>query len=100
MISEGWDYPEWRIIVMARPTLSKVLYQQQIGRGLRKTDTKKNVFIIDVVDEYGAALKACNMHVLFDNPCYVPFGDIFKHTMLVMLLKWMEFMKKSKGLNG
>ena len=76
MISEGWDYPELRIIVMARPTLSKVLYQQQIGRGLRKTDTKKNVFIIDVVDEYGAALKACNMHVLFDNPCYVPFGDI------------------------
>jgi superfamily II DNA or RNA helicase len=28
---------------MARPTLSKVLYLQQIGRGLRKTDVKKNV---------------------------------------------------------
>ena len=41
MISEGWDYPELGILVMARPTLSKVLYLQQIGRGLRKTDTKK-----------------------------------------------------------
>ena len=50
MISEGWDYPELGILVMARPTLSKVLYLQQIGRGLRKTDTKKNVIVIDLVD--------------------------------------------------
>ncbi|MBU5430231.1 DEAD/DEAH box helicase [Kineothrix sp. MSJ-39] len=76
MISEGWDYPELGILVMARPTLSKVLYLQQIGRGLRKTDVKKNVIIIDVVDEYGAMIKACNMHSIFANPYYVPFGDI------------------------
>lgn len=78
MISEGWDYPELGILVMARPTLSKVLYLQQIGRGLRKTDTKKNVIVIDVVDEYGAMIKACNMHTIFANPYYVPFGDIIK----------------------
>lgn len=76
MISEGWDYPELGILVMARPTLSKVLYLQQIGRGLRKTDIKKNVIVIDVVDEYGAMVKACNMHSIFENPYYVPFGDI------------------------
>lgn len=76
MISEGWDYPELGILVIARPTLSKVLYLQQIGRGLRKTDTKKNVIVIDVVDEYGAMIKACNMHTIFANPYYVPFGDI------------------------
>ena len=78
MISEGWDYPELGILVMARPTLSKVLYLQQIGRGLRKTDVKKNVIVIDVVDEYGAMIKACNMHSIFSNPFYVPFGDITK----------------------
>ena len=78
MISEGWDYPELGILVMARPTLSKVLYLQQIGRGLRKTDVKKNVIVIDVVDEYGAMVKACNMHSIFANPYYVPFGDITK----------------------
>jgi len=76
MISEGWDYPELGILVMARPTLSKVLYLQQIGRGLRKTDVKKNVIVVDVVDEYGAMIKACNMHAIFANPYYVPFGDI------------------------
>lgn len=78
MISEGWDYPELGILVMARPTLSKVLYLQQIGRGLRKTDIKKNIIVIDVVDEYGAMVKACNMHTIFANPYYVPFGDITK----------------------
>ncbi|MCH1940421.1 DEAD/DEAH box helicase [Holdemania massiliensis] len=76
MISEGWDYPELGILVMARPTLSKVLYLQQIGRGLRKTDSKKNVYIIDVVDEYGAIARPCSMHSIFQNALYVPFGNI------------------------
>ena len=76
MISEGWDYPELGILVMARPTLSRVLYLQQIGRGLRKTDKKKNVFIIDVVDEYGAMVKACSLNAIFGNSFYSPFGDI------------------------
>lgn len=78
MISEGWDYPELKVLVMARPTLSKVLYLQQIGRGLRKTSTKENVFVIDVVDEYGAMANPCSMHSIFQNPYYVPFGDITK----------------------
>lgn len=76
MISEGWDYPELGILVMARPTLSKVLYLQQIGRGLRRTPNKSNVFIIDVVDEYGAMAIPCSMHSIFKNPVYAPFGDI------------------------
>ena len=83
MISEGWDYPELGILVMARPTLSKVLYLQQIGRGLRKTDTKKNVFVIDVVDEYGAMARPCSMHSIFQNTMYVPFGNIIKRNYAV-----------------
>lgn len=78
MISEGWDYPELGILVMARPTLSKVLYMQQIGRGLRRTNTKTNVFVIDVVDEYGAMAKPCSMHSIFSNSFYTAFGSILK----------------------
>lgn len=80
MISEGWDYPELGIIVMARPTLSRVLYMQQIGRGLRKTETKSDVYIIDVVDEYGAMVKPCSMHSIFQNALYVPFAPITKRS--------------------
>ena len=82
MISEGWDYPELGILVMARPTLSKVLYLQQIGRGLRRTSIKKNVFVIDVVDEYGAMVRPCSMHAVFGNSLYVPFGDITRQDYL------------------
>ena len=76
MISEGWDYPELGTLVMARPTLSRVLYLQQLGRGLRKTPTKSNVFVIDVVDEYGSMVMPCSLHSVFQNPFYVPFGDV------------------------
>lgn len=82
MISEGWDYPELGILVMARPTLSKVLYLQQIGRGLRRTTIKKNVFVLDVVDEYGAMVRPCSMHAIFGNSLYVPFGDITRQDYL------------------
>ena len=79
MISEGWDYPDLGILVMARPTLSKVLYLQQLGRGLRKTDTKDSVFVIDVVDSYGSMVKPFTLHAIFNNPDYVPFGDPNRH---------------------
>lgn len=78
MISEGWDYPELGILVMARPTLSKVLYLQQLGRGLRKTPSKENIIVIDVVDEYGCIVSPCSMHSIFHNPFYVPFGDVLR----------------------
>lgn len=78
MISEGWDWPELGVLVMARPTLSRVLYLQQLGRGLRRTPTKSDVYVIDVVDEYGAMATPCSLHTIFSNPCYVPFGDILK----------------------
>lgn len=88
MINEGWDYPELGILVMARPTLSRVLYLQQIGRGLRKTGMKSNVFVVDVVDEYAAAVVPCSMHTIFRNPYYVPFGDIMRRDYKVG--DWVE----------
>ena len=36
VLNEGWDAPETEVLLMARPTLSKVIYQQQLGRGMRK----------------------------------------------------------------
>ncbi|MDF1884112.1 DEAD/DEAH box helicase [Sulfurimonas sp. SAG-AH-194-C21] len=53
LLNEGWDSPRTSIIVMARPTMSKVLYTQQIGRGTRKYKNKEALYVIDVVDSYG-----------------------------------------------
>jgi hypothetical protein len=41
LLNEGWDSPRTSVIVMARPTMSKVLYTQEIGRGTRKCEGKE-----------------------------------------------------------
>lgn len=35
VLTEGWDSPSCEVIVMARPTKSRALYTQMVGRGLR-----------------------------------------------------------------
>ena len=55
MLSTGIDAPDIEVLVMARPTKSKVLYTQMKGRGTRKCEeTGKDKFsLIDFVDVWG-----------------------------------------------
>ncbi|MBT5162162.1 MAG: DEAD/DEAH box helicase [Alphaproteobacteria bacterium] len=48
VLVEGWDNPHCNIIVHLRPTLSKVLWGQSVGRGLRSAPGKDKCIIIDV----------------------------------------------------
>jgi superfamily II DNA or RNA helicase len=48
VLAEGWDNPHCNIIVHLRPTLSKVLWGQSVGRGLRSAPGKEKCVIIDV----------------------------------------------------
>lgn len=48
VLTEGWDNPECNIIVHMRPTLSKVLWGQSVGRGLRSSPGKQECVVIDV----------------------------------------------------
>jgi superfamily II DNA or RNA helicase len=48
VLAEGWDNPKCNIIVHLRPTLSKVLWGQSVGRGLRSFPGKDKCVIIDV----------------------------------------------------
>ncbi len=50
VLTEGWDVPDTDIIMMARPTKSKGLYVQCVGRGLRIAPGKKDCLLIDFVD--------------------------------------------------
>lgn len=47
---EGTDLPLTSCILMAKPTKSATLYEQAVGRGLRKIDGKTDCLILDVVD--------------------------------------------------
>jgi len=79
ILTEGWDSPMTSIIVMARPTFSRVLYTQQLGRGTRNFPGKEALYVIDVVDNYGAArLQPLSLHALFGIPQYRPFDNIIQ----------------------
>lgn len=80
MISEGFDSPQTEVVVMARPTLSKVLYLQQIGRGTRKYPGKESLVVIDVVDNYSASLIPWNFNSLFRINIYHDFIGVKNNT--------------------
>jgi superfamily II DNA or RNA helicase len=49
VLTEGFDEPSIDAIFMARPTKSKVLYTQCIGRGLRLWPGKEDCIVVDAV---------------------------------------------------
>jgi len=50
VLSEGWDEPLCDCIIMARPTQSRSLYVQAVGRGLRLAPGKADCIILDLTD--------------------------------------------------
>ncbi len=50
LLNEGWDCPQTEVLFMARPTMSKVLYTQQLGRGMRLAEGKESLIVFDFVD--------------------------------------------------
>ncbi|NFA42123.1 DEAD/DEAH box helicase [Clostridium botulinum] len=50
ILTTGFDFEELECVIMARPTKSKILYTQCIGRGLRIAYDKKDCLILDIVD--------------------------------------------------
>jgi superfamily II DNA or RNA helicase len=52
IFNEGIDIPKVNQVVMLRPTESAIVFVQQLGRGLRKNDSKEYVVIIDFIANY------------------------------------------------
>ena len=52
ILGEGVDFPEVEFIQLARPTLSLSKYLQQVGRGMRISEGKECVTILDQVGLY------------------------------------------------
>ena len=74
LLNEGWDCPQTEIIFAARPTMSKVLYTQQIGRGMRLYEGKKHLMVFDFVDIAGRFNSPYSVHKIFGKREYRPGG--------------------------
>jgi len=72
LLNEGWDSPKTEVLFMARPTMSKTIYMQQLGRGMRKSEGKEYLMVIDFVDNANMFNEALSMHRLFNIKEYRP----------------------------
>jgi SOS-response transcriptional repressor LexA len=52
MFNEGLDIPDVDRVVMLRPTESRVIFLQQLGRGLRAAEGKSRLLVIDFVGNH------------------------------------------------
>ncbi len=52
MFNEGVDLPNVDTVMMLRPTESRILWLQQFGRGLRKSDAKSHLTVIDYIGNH------------------------------------------------
>ncbi|MEO8495395.1 MAG: DEAD/DEAH box helicase family protein [Planctomycetota bacterium] len=74
ILNEGWDCPEVEVLMMARPTLSKVIYLQQLGRGTRKSPGKECLIVFDFVDNSTKYSQSLSLHRVMGEPKYRPGG--------------------------
>lgn len=65
LLNEGWDCPETEVLFMARPTMSKMLYTQQLGRGMRLSENKDSLIVFDFVDNASQYNSPQSLHRLF-----------------------------------
>lgn len=75
LLNEGWDCPETEVLFMARPTMSRVLYIQQLGRGMRLCEGKESLMVFDFVDNANAFNVPQSLHRIFKLKEYHP-GEI------------------------
>lgn len=52
IFNEGIDIPKVNLMLFLRPTESSTIFIQQLGRGLRKTEDKEYVTVLDFIGNY------------------------------------------------
>ena len=99
MFNEGVDIPSIDTVLFLRPTQSPIVFLQQLGRGLRKSEDKKYLTVLDFIGNYKKAnlvpfllsgneydtktlLNESVMDFEYPEDCYIDFDfqlvDLFK----------------------
>ena len=57
LFNEGIDLPSIDTVMMLRPTESKILFLQQLGRGLRRSEGKQHLVVLDFIGNHHSFLQ-------------------------------------------
>lgn len=124
MFNEGVDIPEIDAILFLRPTQSPTVFLQQLGRGLRRSENKTHLTILDFIGNYKKAnlvpfllsdsnyntktlLNESVMNFEYPEDCYIDFDfklvDLFKiqakQELNIKELIYNEFITVKDNLN-
>ena len=76
LLNEGCDSPHTTVLFMARPTMSKTIYLQQLGRGTRRCPGKEDLLVIDFVDNANMFNMPYSLHRVLDIAKYQPMAYV------------------------
>ena len=76
LLNEGWDSSHTTVLFMARPTMSKTIYMQQLGRGTRRCPGKDDLLVIDFVDNANMFNMPYSLHRVLDISKYQPMAYV------------------------
>lgn len=80
LLNEGWDSPRTQVLFMARPTMSKTIYMQQLGRGMRPChdpSVKKDfLMVFDFVDNANMFNCPYSLHRLLSISTYTAGSEV------------------------
>ena len=67
ILTEGVDLPQTKTVFLARPTVSKILMTQMVGRALRGTAAggTSEAYIVSFVDQWNEHISWCNPESIF-----------------------------------
>ncbi|MSU50919.1 MAG: HIT domain-containing protein [Opitutus sp.] len=77
LFNEGLDVPDVDRVVMLRPTESKIVFLQQLGRGLRAAENKTRLKVIDFVGNHRVFASRLT-HLLSLGAIAAQWGDLRK----------------------
>jgi superfamily II DNA or RNA helicase len=60
IFNEGVDFPDVEALLFMRPTESRIVFIQQLGRGLRLSARKSHVIVLDFIGNYKNAHRVCD----------------------------------------
>ena len=96
LLNEGWDSPHTTVLFMARPTMSKTIYMQQLGRGTRRCPGKDDLLVIDFVDNANMFNMPYSLHRVLDISKYQPMAYVLAPENKRKLDQDMLFQGKSR----
>ena len=68
--------PHTTVLFMARPTMSKTIYLQQLGRGTRRCPGKEDLLVVDFVDNANMFNMPYSLHRVLDIAKYQPMAYV------------------------